>query len=61
MKYVFGTCMVIGFLVVLGTAGASDCGMVEFGEAVMRSIGGVVVALVGFVGIKVMEEREENK
>jgi hypothetical protein len=38
-------------LVVIGTAGASDCGTLEFGETVLRGIGGLLVALVGLAGL----------
>ena len=61
MKYIFGACMVIGFLVVLGSAGASDCGMLEFGQVVLRCIGGVFVSLVGLVGLNVLSKREGEK
>lgn len=61
MKYIFGTCIVIGFLVVLGTAGASDCGTLEFGQAALRSIGGLLVALVGLVGLKHLENKEADR
>ena len=59
MKYIYGVCVVVGILVVLGTAGASDCGTIEFGQAVLRSVGGLLVALVGLAGLKRLEEVAE--
>ena len=58
MKYIYGVCLVVGFLVVLGTAGASDCGTIEFGQAVIRSIIGLLVSFVGLAGLKRLEEVE---
>ena len=60
MKYIFGVLVAIGFLVVLGSAGASDCGTLEFGQAVFRSICGLLVALVGLVGLNILGKREEK-
>jgi len=59
MKHICGLCMVIGFLVVLGTAGASDCGTIEFGQAALRGIVGLIVALVGVAGFKHLEGASE--
>lgn len=58
MKYIYGLCMVIGFLVVLGSAGASDCGTLEFGQAVLRCIYGLLVAGIGMCGLKRLEEAD---
>lgn len=58
MKYIYGMCMVIGFLVLLGSAGASDCGTLEFEETLFRVIGGLLVGAIGVVGFKGLEERE---
>ena len=55
MKYIYGLCVAIGILVVLGAAGESDCGTLEFGQAALRGIGGLIVALVGFAGLKGLE------
>ena len=54
MKYILGTCVVIGILVVIGTAGASDCGTLEFGQAVVRSICGLAVSIGGVIGLNVL-------
>jgi hypothetical protein len=56
MKYIYGLCVAIGILVVLGAAGASDCGTIEFGQAALRGIVGLLVAFIGVAGFKHLEE-----
>ena len=58
MKYIFGACVVIGILVILGAAGESDCGTLEFGQVVLRAIGGLLVAFIGVAGFKHLEEAD---
>lgn len=56
MKYIYGLCLAIGILVVIGAAGASDCGTLGFGEAALRCIYGLLVAGIGMCGLKHLEE-----
>jgi hypothetical protein len=53
MKYIFGLCVAIGILVVIGAAGASDCGTIAFGEAVLRGVFGLAVSISGLAGLNV--------
>ena len=52
--------MAIGFLLVIGCAGASDCGDLSFGQAVWNALGGFLIALVGFAGLKDLDESEKE-
>ena len=61
MKYIYGLCMIVGFLIVLISAGASDCGTLEFEEILFRVIGGLLVGAIGVVGFKGLEEREGER
>ena len=58
MKYIYGLCVLVGVFVVFGTAGASDCGSLELGQIALHGFGGLLVAVVGVLGLKRMEERE---
>ncbi len=60
MKYIYGLCLAIGFLLVIGCAGASDCGDLSFGQAVWNALGGFLIALVGFAGLKDLDESEKE-
>lgn len=56
MKKVFLFCTIIGFIIMIGTAGASDINAIDFKTIVLQSCIGMVLALVGFVGYKVIGE-----
>ena len=52
MKYVYGTCVVVGLLLTIGFAGGCDCGNLTFGQAVLYTIGSLIVTLYGAAGLK---------
>lgn len=58
MKYIYGLCVAIGILVVLGAAGESDCGTLAFGQAALRGIVGLLVAVAGGIGLDRVERGE---
>ena len=51
-RIIFGLCIVAGFFVMFGAAGASDCGTVEF--STLMKLGGVELLLfaIGSIGLK---------
>lgn len=48
-----GTLIVLGFLVVLGSAGSSDLGVITATEFLLQVIGGVLLLFIGFVGLEI--------
>ena len=48
----FGVCTFAGFVVMIGTAGASDCNSIDFNRIIIQSIIASVLMLVGFIGLK---------
>jgi hypothetical protein len=44
-------CIVIGFLTILGTAGASDLGQISMSQIISQISMGLIVAIVGFITI----------
>lgn len=51
-KSFFGLCMLTGFMIILGTAGASDIGLIEFKDIVAQGLIGLGISTVGFFGFK---------
>lgn len=52
----FGVCTFAGFVVMIGTAGASDCNSIDFNRIIMQSIIASVLMLVGFIGLKLSDQ-----
>lgn len=50
--WIFGLCMFAGFIVMVGTAGASDCELITFSQIVKQTVIALVLMLVGFYGLK---------
>ena len=51
----FGLCMFVGFMFLLGTAGASDCDQITFDQIVKQGVIALVIMLVGFYGFKLTD------
>lgn len=51
-NWFFGLCTLVGFVVMVGTAGASDLNTIDFETILVQ--GGIALALIliGFVGLK---------
>lgn len=47
----------IGFLIILGTAGASDLELIEFTQIVRRVLLGLVITVIGWLSSKIGECR----
>ena len=58
MKYIYGCCVGIGLVVMIWAAGASDCGMLDFGQAALGGICGLAIFIGGMIGIKCIESKE---
>ena len=56
MKYIYGMCLWIGLLLTIGFAGGSDCGTLTLGQAVWYSIGSMLVAFIGWAGLRSLEK-----
>ena len=51
LTYSGGILLLIGFLIVLGTAGASDLELVEFPQVELRLLSGVLIGGIGVLGL----------
>ena len=51
LTYSGGILLLIGFLIVLGTAGASDLELVEFPLVELRLLSGVLIGGIGVLGL----------
>lgn len=49
---VFGICMALGFLLMIGSAKSSDLELIDFETLIVRSCIGLVIWVIGFIGIK---------
>ena len=49
---IFGLFIAFGFILILGTAGASDFGTLDFMGLVVRGSVGIMSIVIGFVGLK---------
>lgn len=58
MKYIYGLCLAVGMLLMIGFAGGSDCGNLTFGQAVWYSLGSMLVALIGWAGLRAEEAKK---
>lgn len=58
MKKVFNFCIIAGLLIILGTAGASDCGWLNMSEIVARGCIGILLMGIGCIGRKFSEVRK---
>lgn len=52
LHIVFGLCMVAGIVMILGTAGSSDLGMIDFNTILVDSLIGLGVTAIGYIGLK---------
>lgn len=59
-NYLFGGVVVIGFFMLLGTAGASDMGNIDLGTVLIQSLISVLIVIVGFIGLNVTNPKENN-
>ena len=48
----FGLCMLAGFVILLGTAGSSDLGLIEFKTIVVQGLIGLGISGVGYLGLR---------
>lgn len=56
MKFIGGTLIALGTVLILGTAGASDQGLITFGDVVTRAMVGLTTIGVGIVTTQVANE-----
>lgn len=52
---VFGLCAFAGFMFMVGTAGASDCNMIDFTQVVIQGLIALALMLIGFIGLKLSD------
>jgi membrane-associated PAP2 superfamily phosphatase len=53
------TLIIAGFLLVLGTAGASDLNTIPFSQMILQTIIGLGITIVGFITLKIINKMEE--
>ena len=61
MKNVFIVVGVIGFFVLLGAAGASDTGLLEQNELILRIAVGMTMMILGYLGAHLIPNRKQEK
>lgn len=49
--WLFGLCMLAGFIFMIGTAGASDCNLIDFRQIVIQSLIALALVIIGFIGL----------
>lgn len=49
---VFGICMAIGFVLIIGSAGSSDLELIDFKTLLIQSGLGLALTGIGFIGIR---------
>ena len=59
MKYLYTFCLVAGLVFTYLIAGGCDCGSITFGQFVWYSIGGLLLAFVGWAGLRDLKEKAE--
>lgn len=52
LKKFLGLSMFIGFLLMIGTAGSSDLGLISFERLVIRMCLGIIMITGGYIGLK---------
>ena len=55
---IFGGLVVIGFSLMLGTAGASDLEKIDFGNILFQTFISMIIILIGFIGLNVINREE---
>jgi hypothetical protein len=53
-----GAVAVLGFVLMLGTAGLSDNNLISTSEMVARALCGMVMMVVGFIAYQIINEKE---
>lgn len=56
MRFVGAALIVLGILIIMGTAGASDRGLLSMGDIVIRSMVGLATMGVGIVTVQIANE-----
>jgi hypothetical protein len=59
LTYSGGILLLIGFLIVLGTAGASDLDLIGFPQIILRVLVGAVIGGIGWLSLNVGERYYE--
>ena len=57
MKKLSGFCMLVGIALLLGTAGGSDLGTMDFKTIVLLGVISVVLLFVGIIGNEIADEQ----
>ena len=50
--WIFGLCMFIGFVLMVGTAGSSDLNLIDWDTILKQSLIALILMTVGFIGLK---------
>lgn len=53
--WIFGLCMLAGFIIMIGTAGASDCNAIDFRQTVIQSLIALALIFIGLIGLKLSD------
>lgn len=50
-KLIFGTCLLSGIVILIGTAGSSDIGTIDFKSIISQSKTGLLLVGIGYLGL----------
>ena len=53
--WIFGLCMFAGFIVMVGTAGASDLELIDWNTILKQSVISLVLMFVGYIGLRLSD------
>lgn len=53
--WIFGLCFSAGLFFIIGTAGASDCNLIDFRQIVIQSLIALTLLIIGFIGLKLSD------
>ena len=57
LKVMSAVLFIGGLVIAIGTAGMSDCGMIEFQQMVSRMLTAMVIMLLGFLMLGCLDQR----
>lgn len=61
MRKVFGFSVIAGLLIIIGTAGSADLGLLDMTGIVARGVIGMLLMILGYIGLEILGSESLNK